>query len=78
MDHEQHVWEPGTKIHPVDVVVSRGLGSVDITALGAVDLHHRLSRHIRQTYVCTHRQIYMYCPNFKRIESKFVAVPSLN
>ena len=54
MDHEQHVREPGTKIHPVDVVVSRGLGSVDITALGAVDLHHRLSWHVRQTYVCTH------------------------
>ena len=46
MDHEEHVREPSTKVDAIDVMVSRGLGSVDITALGTVQLHHRLTRHI--------------------------------
>lgn len=47
--HEQHVGEPGTEIDAIDVMVTRRLGRVDITALGTVQFHHGLTRDIRKT-----------------------------
>ena len=43
MDHEQHVRETGAKVGPVRVVMSGGLGGVDVHALGTVELDHGLS-----------------------------------
>ena len=40
MNHEQHVGEPSSKVHSVDVMVSGGLGSVHITTFGAVQFDH--------------------------------------
>jgi len=48
MHHEEHVREACAKVGAISVVVSGGLGGVDIHALWAVELHHCLSRHIRQ------------------------------
>lgn len=48
MHHEEHVGEARPKVGPISVVVSGGLGGVDVHALWAVELHHRLSRDIRQ------------------------------
>ena len=47
--HEQHVREAGAKVGAVDVVMSGGLGRVDVHTLRAIQLHHRLSRNIGQT-----------------------------
>jgi len=46
--HEEHVREACAKVGAISVVVSGGLGGVDVHALWAVKLHHRLSRDIRQ------------------------------
>ena len=51
MHHEEHVGKPRAKVDAIDVVVTGGLGSVHITALGAVELHHRFTRYIRETYI---------------------------
>ncbi len=48
MNHEQHVREPGAKVGPVSVVVTRALGIVDVHALGAVELDHGLAGDVRQ------------------------------
>jgi len=48
MHHEEHVRESCAKVGPVSVVVSGGLGGVDVHALWAVELDHCLARHIRQ------------------------------
>ena len=50
MYHKQHVGEPRAEVDPVNVVMAGGLGSVDVTALGTVELHHRLTRDVRETY----------------------------
>lgn len=50
MNHEEHVWEPGTKVGPIGVVVPGGLGGVDVHTLGAVQLHHGLSWDVRQAW----------------------------
>lgn len=49
--HEQHVGEPGPKISSVCVVVSGGFRGVNIHALWTVELHHRFSGDVWQTYV---------------------------
>ena len=41
--HEQHVGEPRPKIGSICVVVSGGLGGVNIHALWAIKLHHCFS-----------------------------------
>jgi len=46
--HEEHVREAGTKVGAISVVVSGGLGCVDIHALWTVELDHRLTRDIRE------------------------------
>ena len=51
MDHEEHVRESSAKVDTIDVMMTGGLGCVYITALGAVQFHHRLTRHIGQS--CT-------------------------
>jgi len=48
MHHEEHVWEASAKVGAIRVVVSGGLGGVDVHALWAVKLDHGLSRDIRQ------------------------------
>ena len=46
MYHEEHVGKARPKVHAIDVVMSRGLWRVDVTALGAVELDHALTRHV--------------------------------
>ncbi len=46
MYHEEHMGEPSTEVDAIDVVMAGGLGCVDVAALGAVQLHHRLPRHV--------------------------------
>lgn len=50
MHHEEHVGEPRSEVDSVDVVVSRRLGCVDIATLGAVELHHGLPGHVRESW----------------------------
>uniref|UniRef100_A0A6B0UE47 Putative secreted protein n=1 Tax=Ixodes ricinus TaxID=34613 RepID=A0A6B0UE47_IXORI len=46
MHHKQHVGEACAEVSSVRVMVPRRLGQVYVHALGAVRLHHRLSRNI--------------------------------
>ena len=46
MYHKEHVGKTCAKVDTIDVMVAGGLGCVDVTALGAVELHHGLSRYI--------------------------------
>lgn len=48
MDHEQHVREPRAEVSSVRVVVPTRLGSVDVTAFGAVQLHLRAQQGVCQ------------------------------
>lgn len=48
VNHKEHVGEPGAKIGSICVVVSGGLGCVDIHTFRAVELHHGLSRDVGQ------------------------------
>ena len=49
MDHEEHMGKPCSKVDPIDVVVTRRLRGVYITALGAVELDHGFTWDIRET-----------------------------
>ena len=46
MYHEEHVGKASAKIDPVDVMVFGGFWVIDIAALWAIELHHRLSRYV--------------------------------
>lgn len=46
MNHEQHVWESGSKVGAIGVVVLRGLRCVNVHALRAVELDHSLAWNI--------------------------------
>lgn len=46
MHHEEHVGEASAEVGAVGVVVPGGFGGVDVHALGAVQLHHRLPRDV--------------------------------
>ena len=44
--HEQHVREARAEVGAVDVVMSGGLGRVDVHTLWAVQLHHGFTRYV--------------------------------
>ena len=46
--HEEHVGESGTEICAIGVMMSGGLGGVNIHALGAVELDHGLTGHVAE------------------------------
>ena len=50
MHHEEHVGKPRAKVDAIDLMVTGGLGGVHITTLGAVELHHRFTRNIGETW----------------------------
>ena len=48
--HEEHVGKSRAKVDAINVMVTRGLGGVHITAFRAVELYHWLTRDIRETW----------------------------
>ena len=50
MHHEEHVGKSRAKVDAINMMVTRGLGSVNIATLRAVELHHRFTRNIRETW----------------------------
>ena len=46
MHHEEHVGKSCAKVDAINVMVTRGLGGVYVTAFRTVELYHRLTRDI--------------------------------
>lgn len=50
VDEEEHVWEARPEVGAVRVLMARRAGHVDVAAPRTVQLHHRLARHVRETW----------------------------
>ena len=42
MHHEEHVREPGSEIHTINMMVTRGLGRIHVATFRTIEFHHRL------------------------------------
>ena len=50
VDEEEHVREARPEVGAVRVLVTRRAGHVDVATPRTVQLHHRLARHVRETW----------------------------